>query len=251
MHKNYALSTAFKEKPRRSGAEQPCEGCGPRGHGRNVVNSRMRARLARIGALRGEVMGADPIAERLRPGRLDVGEVRGASPQRRFAPGTPRRVDDHRHRVAQRNSTNSLSPPCFVLASGNSLASSAASVSSSGSGPLTPAAWKRLMIVRTVDGAAPSDARPRGSVRHQRTSTAALRARGAWPFSLLASGLSFDNRRSGPELASRGTQTPRRDHLGMAASSRNDGRLHPELAGKPATIDAEERAGRPRNGWTA
>jgi hypothetical protein len=35
------------------------------------------------------------------------------------------------------------------------------------------------------------DGRSHGSVRHQRTSTEALRARGAWPFSLLASGLSF------------------------------------------------------------
>ena len=38
---------------------------------------------------------------------------------------------------------------------GNSLASSAVSVSSSGGGQLRPAAWKRLIVARTVDAATP------------------------------------------------------------------------------------------------
>jgi hypothetical protein len=45
--------------------------------------------------------------------------------------------------------------PCFVPALANSLASSVASVISSGSGQLRPAAWKRLSVARTVDAATP------------------------------------------------------------------------------------------------
>jgi len=47
--------------------------------------------------------------------------------------------------------------PVTLLRAGvaNSLASSAASVSSSGSGQLSPAVWKRLSVTRTVDAATP------------------------------------------------------------------------------------------------
>ena len=53
--------------------------------------------------LEGAGMGADPVAEPLRPGRLGVGEVRGAQDRdedlrRPGLAGQP--VDDHRHRVA-------------------------------------------------------------------------------------------------------------------------------------------------------
>jgi hypothetical protein len=100
-------------------------------------------------------------------------------------------VDDHRHRVAQRKFDEQLVAALLRAGIGEQPRLERGSVSSSGTGPLAPAAWKRLIIVRIVEGAAPSDARPRGSVRHQRTSTAALRALGAWWFSLLASGPSF------------------------------------------------------------
>ena len=48
-------------------------------------------------------MGADPIAKRLRPGRLGVGEVRGAQDRDedlRLTDLAGQPVDDHRHRVA-------------------------------------------------------------------------------------------------------------------------------------------------------
>jgi hypothetical protein len=48
-------------------------------------------------------MGADPIAERLRPGRLDVGKARGAhhrDEDLRLARLAGQPVDDHRHRIA-------------------------------------------------------------------------------------------------------------------------------------------------------
>jgi hypothetical protein len=155
---------------------------------------------------KGARVGTNPIAKRLRPGRLDVGEVRGAHDRDEdlclaHLAGPP--VDDHRYRVAgvineQLVATHvglahrdrelgfpasvqlaeagiavalrvaggvlvpedrqrdvlalelamdgwplglDLPPrPCFVPASANSAASSAASVSSSGSGQLRPAA---------------------------------------------------------------------------------------------------------------
>src|SRR5215208_4321341 len=95
------------------------------------------------------------------------------------------------------------------------------------------------------------DGRSHVSVRHQRTSAEALRALGAWSFSLLASGPSFGKPKE-PDL-SRPAEAPDpgRDHPGRAgdiiserwarssrngwaASSRNDGRLHPESAQAPA-----------------
>src|SRR5215831_183982 len=84
------------------------------------------------------------------------------------------------------------------------------------------------------------DGRSHGSVRHQRTSTEALRAPGAWSLSLLASrSLLWNSQRSGPESASRGTRPPGEiipewwaasSRNGWAASSRNNGRLRPESA---------------------
>jgi hypothetical protein len=93
-----------------------------------------------------------------------------------------------------------------------------------------------LEIVLT--GLSQSAGRSHGSVRHQRTSTEALRAPGAWSFS---AGIrsSFETRRSGLESASRGTRPPGEIILEWwatssrnrwAASSRNDGRLQPESA---------------------
>jgi hypothetical protein len=51
----------------------------------------------------GARVGADPITERLRPGRLDIGEARGAQHRDedlRLAHLAGHPVDDHRHRVA-------------------------------------------------------------------------------------------------------------------------------------------------------
>src|SRR6516165_3675353 len=86
-----------------------------------------------------------------------------------------------------------------------------------------------------------SDGRSHGSVRHQRTSTEALRALGAWSFSLLAFGpLLWTSQRNGPESTSRRTRpgalfrSDGRHHLGTvgeiisewwAQSSRNRGRV--------------------------
>src|SRR5262250_239174 len=84
-----------------------------------------------------------------------------------------------------------------------------------------------------------SGGRSHGSVRHQRTSTEELRARGAWSSSLLA---------SGPPLEAKGANLsrpaeapdPGRDHPGMvgdiiserwAELSRNGGRHHSGIVG--------------------
>src|ERR687887_353278 len=77
-----------------------------------------------------------------------------------------------------------------------------------------------------------SGGRSHGSVRHQRTSTEALRARGAWSFSLLASGPSFGNQRSGPESVSRGTRPGEIIPEWWATSSRNGGRDHLGIGGR-------------------
>src|SRR5215475_3620980 len=73
--------------------------------------------------------------------------------------------------------------------------------------------------------------RSHGSVRHQRTSTAELRARGAWSSSLLASGPPLEAK--GADLSRPAEAPPGRDHPGMvgdiiserwAELSRNGGR---------------------------
>ena len=206
----------------------------------------------------GARMRADPIAEPLRPGRLDVGEVRGAhhrDEDLRLAHLAGQPVDDHRHRVAgvideqlvaahmglAHRDRELAFPDAVQLAEarvavavriardvlvpqdrqrdvlalefamdarpvGLDLAPVALLGPGLGEQPCLehgighlvgqwPAQSGRLETsdCRYGPSTAPlrSDGRSHGSVRHQRTSTEALRARGAWSFSLLASGPSF------------------------------------------------------------
>src|SRR6266542_2634702 len=77
------------------------------------------------------------------------------------------------------------------------------------------------------------DGRSHGSVRHQRTSTEELRALGAWPFSLLASGPSF-GRAKGADL-SRPAEAPDPGKIipeWWATSSRNAGRNYLGMGGR-------------------
>jgi hypothetical protein len=62
---------------------------------------------------------------------------------------------------------------------------------SSGSGQLSPAARKRLIVVRIVDGAIPIRQVISRVGTPPANFTEAFRARGAWPFSRLGSGPSF------------------------------------------------------------
>src|SRR5579871_1690775 len=130
--------------------------------------------------------------------------------------------------------------PCFVPALANSLSSSAASVISSGSGQLRPAAWKRLSVARTVDAATPI----RRAISRVGTPPTNFNRRTSrtWRMVVLSAGIrsSFGSQRSGPESASRGTRPPGRDHSGMAGDiiserwaelSRNGGRHHSGIVG--------------------
>ena len=137
--------------------------------------------------------------------------------------------------------------PCLVSASGNNLASSAASVMSSGSGQLSPAAWKRRSVVRIVDAATPIR-RAISRVGTPPTNFNRSTSR-TWRMVVLSAGIrSLLRKAEGADL-SRPAEAPDpgRDHPGMvgdiiserwarssrnwwAASSRNDGRLHPESA---------------------
>jgi hypothetical protein len=63
--------------------------------------------------------------------------------------------------------------------------------------PAQPGGLKASDCRADVDGRARSDGRSRGSVRRQRTSIAALRPRGAWSSSLLASCPSFEKAKEG------------------------------------------------------
>jgi hypothetical protein len=109
-------------------------------------------------------------------------------------------------------------------------------VTSAGSGQLSPAAWKRLSVARTVDAATPI----RRAISRVGTPPTNFNRRTSrtWRMVVLSAGirsLLWNSQRSGPESASRGTRHPGRDHLGMvgdiisewrARSSRNGGRHH-------------------------
>src|SRR6478672_8717444 len=119
---------------------------------------------------------------------------------------------------------------------------------SSDSGQLRPAAWKRLIVARTVDAATPI----RRAISRIGTPPTNFNRRTSrtWRMIVLSAGirsLLWNSQRRGPESASRGTCHPERDHPGMvgdiiserwaelsrngwAASFRNHGRLAPESA---------------------
>src|SRR4249920_3031 len=123
-----------------------------------------------------------------------------------------------------------------------------ASVISSDSGQLRPAAWKRLIVARAVDAATPI----RRAISRIGTPPTNFNRRTSrtWRMIVLSAGirsLLWNSQRRGPESAGRGTCHPGRDHPGMvgdiiserwaelsrngwAASFRNHGRLAPESA---------------------
>src|SRR5207248_279496 len=128
---------------------------------------------------------------------------------------------------------------------GNNPASSAASVSSSGSGQLSPVAWKRLIVVRTVrcrhsNPASNLTGRYATNNFNRRTSR-------TWRMVVLSAGIrSLLWIAKGADL-SRLAEAPHpgRHHPGRvgdiiserrARSSRNDGRLHPESALEPPNL---------------
>src|SRR5262249_28509870 len=128
--------------------------------------------------------------------------------------------------------------PCLVPISANNLASSAVSVSSSGSGQLSPAAWKRLIVVRTVDAATPIR-RAISRVGTPPTNFNRSTSR-TWCMAVLSAGIrSLLRKAEGADL-SRPAETP----APRARSSRNGGRDH---LGKVGELISEWRAASPRN----
>jgi hypothetical protein len=130
--------------------------------------------------------------------------------------------------------------------------------SSSDSGQLRPAVWKRLIVARTVDAATPI----RRAISRIGTPPTNFNRRTSrtWRMIVLSAGirsLLWNSQRRGPEAVSRGTCHPGRDHPGMvgdiiserwaelsrngwAASFRNHGRLLRNPHTSPATPPPEQ-----------
>src|SRR5215471_4049377 len=105
--------------------------------------------------------------------------------------------------------------PCFVPALANSLASSTASVISSGSGQLRPAAWKRASVARTVEAATPIR-RAISRIGKPPTNFNRRTSR-TWRMTILSAGIrsSFGSQRNGPESGRQRHLSPGRNHPGL------------------------------------